>query len=214
MGKGIDLAQLSCEQCAINQIAERNLEPCPFAPRQRQRGDLLYGQDDEAQSAWFIKTGVVVLRRANGKDEGRGRAHAIRPMGTVIGLEGLARGQYSDSAEAGTPVTVCGIARPRLDAWLAQRHSPARTLLELTLEAEAQEPKISSLGSARDRISSWLSKASDIEGALALPRQTMAELIGVRAETLSRTLTVLAEDGLISVTRATIEILKPEALIA
>ncbi len=182
----------SCLNCRIGQAAIEQQQACPFVPRRRRVGELLYLQGETATTMWYVKRGVVVLRRATTLSRGRGVARCIRPAGSLIGVELLAGHRYVDTAEAGTDVTLCGVPYGEVDRWIGSR-SPARALLELSMQASLGDGALMSrsAGTVVERLAAWLLEHEEESESLALPRRVIAELLGVRPETLSRALAEL-----------------------
>lgn len=180
---------------------------CAFVDRQRRTGEILYLQGAEVDHAWFIKRGTVVLYRDRAGD-GEPAVHAVRFAGALIGLETLVAPRYADTARAVTEVTVCGIPRAGLDQWLGPKDTPARTALEVWLRAGHADRLHRSPrdGSAVARVADWLAREGTPGVSLSLPRQIVAELLGMRPETLSRAIAALRDRGAIAADRSHIEI--------
>lgn len=183
---------------------------CPFVDRSRNAGEVLYLEGEAADYVWFVKSGTVVLHRANDDNHGAGPARAVRFGGSFIGLEALVEDTYRDTARTTTDVVLCGATRDGMDAWLGPEGTPARTALELTLRAERDSPPRTSApsdGSALQRVARWLWTEGPRESRLNLPRHIVADLLGMRPETLSRSLTRLVERGAIDSRRTELRIL-------
>jgi CRP-like cAMP-binding protein len=183
--------------------------------RERTAGQVLYVEGDRADYVWFVKSGTVVLHRAADDQRGEGRARAVRFAGSFIGLEALVEPIYRDTARATTDVVLCGATREGMDAWLGPAGTPARTALELTLRADpasAPTPSAPGDGSALQRVARWLSTEGPRGATLTLPRKIVADLLGMRPETLSRSLTKLADEGAIESRRTHLRIIDDQLL--
>jgi len=203
------LPVVHCESCPVGVVSTRSVTGgCPFVTRTRSKGELLYLEDEVAAYCWFVKRGTVALFRKDKLEQGFGRIRALRFPGSFIGLEALVSPHYLDSARAETNVTLCGTSLQDIDAWLGVKEAPARTALELTLLANCGDaPRCAARdGNAVQRVASWLCDEGPREATFVLPRQTVANLLGMRPETLSRALAELARRGAVSVTRARIRI--------
>jgi CRP-like cAMP-binding protein len=181
----------------------------------------IYRQGDSAKQAWYIKTGTVVLRRhggGNGTNGGNaaGAVRALRFPGSLIGLEVLVDDDYTDTAIAGSDTVLCVVDHDNFDTWLGPKEDPARTALELMLRTEATElrPRRHHEGSALQRTAAWLRDETPRLQSIALQRRELAELLSMRAETLSRVLAKLAKSGAITVTRSHVRITDGDALRA
>ena len=182
---------------------------CPFVDRTRAAGELIYLEGEPAQQVWFVKQGTIALLRKGGENHAEGRVRAVRFAGSFIGLETLVTDRYLDSARATTNVILCGTTRAGLESWLGPRDTPARTALELTLRAQCWElpQRAPPDGSAVERVAAWLCEEGQRGATLTLPRHVIADLLGMRPETLSRAIATLADRGVIAATRSEIAIL-------
>ena len=201
--------QLLCSSCPIGAASTTERDNfCPFVDRVRQPGALIYLEGEPAHHVWFVKEGTVALLRKGGENNAEGCVHAVRFAGSFIGLETLVTGHYIDSARATTRVTLCGTTRVGVDAWLGARTSPARTALELTLRTLCADlpRRAPPDGTAVERVAAWLCDEGPRGVTISLPRKIIADLLGMRPETLSRALASLTRSGAITTTRTELEI--------
>lgn len=188
---------------------------CPFIDRRHAIGQLLYLEGEAARHIWYVKSGTVVLVRRSRDSQGEGRVRAVRFPGSLIGLEALISDRYVDSARTASDAVLCGITREGADAWVGAPGSPARTALELTLRSACADPArpAATDGSAVERVAAWLCDEGPRGVTLELPRHVIADLLGMRPETLSRALTRLCDQGAIAASRTTLRI-RDEDLLA
>lgn len=204
-----------CADCPVGRASSvGHGGACPFIDRQRRAGHLLYLEGDDADGAWFIKRGTVALYRSRCGDT-EPTVRAVRFAGAFIGLESLVRATYADTARAVAEVTVCGISREGLDHWIGPPWSPARTALEVTLRDEHVDrlSHTTGHGSAISRVAEWLAREGPRGVALELPRQIVADLLGMRPETLSRAIAALRDRGAITADRTQITIVDSDLLL-
>ncbi len=203
-----------CCQCPIGQASHPDDDSCPFVDRSRRAGELIFLQGDQADRVWFVKQGTVLLSRQGGEDLGEGRVRAVRFVGSFIGLEALVSDEYGDTARASTDAVLCGITKDKIDTWLGPNQSPARVALELSLRADNTDlPRLAQTdGSAVERVAAWLHSEGPRGATLTLPRKVVADLLGMRAETLSRALASLASKEAIAVSRNTLRIIDDDKL--
>ena len=209
---------INCSQCAVGLASGLGSGGfCPFVDRNRKAGELLYLEGEAAGHIWFVKRGTVVLTRQDrpGAGSGEGRVHAVRFPGTFIGLEALVTGSYVDTARAATDVVLCGATRDGMDAWLGPKGTPSRTALEVTLRTSCRDQirRSGADGSAVSRVASWLADEGPRGVTLSLPRRVIADLLGMRPETLSRALATLTQRGAIETTRTTLRITDADRLL-
>ena len=177
---------------------------CPFIARRHTGQRTLYLEGDAAKSVWFIRSGAVVLSRAVGDSDA---VQAVRGPGALVGLEALAQERYLDTARLAGPATLCGASRDAIGGWLGPE-TPALALLRHVVEQQATAAPRPS-GSARSRVARWLLDEADLS---AVSRQTVARLLDLVPETLSRILAELAAAGVIALTRRSVTVRQPDAL--
>jgi len=208
-------ARILCATCEIGAAsAAGSGHFCPFVDRSRQAGELIYLEGEPANHVWFVKQGIIVLLRKGGENNAEGRVRAVRFPGSFIGLEAVVTDRYIDSARATTDAVLCGTTREGVDTWLGKKGAPARTALELTLRAESVDlpRRAPPDGNAVERVAAWLCEEGPRGETLTLPRRIVADLLGMRPETLSRAMAILAERGAIEVSRTNLRIVSENKL--
>lgn len=203
-----------CAACLVGKAAgEGRGGRCPMADRPRPAGTWLYIEGERADKIWYVKRGVVVLSRLSDDSHGNSVAWAVRPAGSLLGMEGLVRNDYLDSARAVTDVVICAASRDEIRSWLDGSGSAACGMLDLVLlsqDRDAPRPGRGA-GSADARVSRWLLE-NDADVVNVIPRAVIADLLGMLPETFSRALASLSARGAISVTRRSIRILNAALL--
>jgi CRP-like cAMP-binding protein len=178
-----------------------------FIPRTKRPNEILYLEGEPADTMWLVRSGLVLLSRTTG---GTDCPQAVRGGGELVGTEVLTGSTYLDTARALGPTTVCAAPRDAVDAWLGPA-SPARAVLEQLVRTRTSEPARVT-GTAIARVASWLLGAG--EPIPPIPRKTIASLLGLTAETMSRTLAALDSRGIVAVTRRSVRIHDRDALRA
>ncbi len=199
--------------CPCSKTPEVGLDGrCPLVDQRLRRGEYLFREGEPATAVWFVRRGCVVLTRSS--RQGRAATpHAIRRVGTFLGLEGLVRSTYLDSARA-TAATLVGTAtREVADAWFSQGGA-ARMALEQMLRAECCDAPRScqAEGSALERVARWVLSEAARGPHPPVPRRDAAGLLGIVPETFSRALGQLAQAGAIEVSRRSLRVCDPAAL--
>lgn len=187
----------SCTECPLRR---RGATACPFKPQAYASGVVLVGQEEPATRVHLVMQGTVVLSSVD--ENGAERSFALRGPGTLIGLEAL-RGVGSPvEVRTLTRVKVCNAPVADLDRWLGPTDSPARPFLELVLSELDRREEDSSWqrGDALGRVARLLLACVQAERAeeANIQKQVLARAAGMRAETLSRCLHRLGEQGLIA----------------
>lgn len=187
---------------------------CPFVARLRPAGSYVYFQGEPADVVWFVKKGTVVLSRSPGDVAGEDSAHAVRRVGSFIGIEALVSPTYLDSARVTEDATLCGTSRENASLWLGPPETPARITLEQVLRASyAEAPRAAGAdGSAVQRVARWVLEEARDGRAPSLPRHIVANLLGMVPETFSRALAQLSRRGAIDLTRKLIRVKDPDTL--
>ncbi len=183
-------------------------------PRLRDAGETLYVEGSPATRVWWVKSGTVALTRDVGDAHGSGIAWALRRPGSILGVESLVRPEYEDSARTLSSAVVCAVSSGDFSDWLGPSGTPARAVLEATLTTTVDDGGNNTEGRSDIRVARWLLDEAIGGRAPSIPRAVMANLLGMRPETLSRVLARLAERGAIEVSRTTIRVLDADLLVA
>lgn len=190
-------------------------KPCPFVPKDREAGALLYIEGEAAERVWYVVSGYVALSREAGESHGAGVTWTVRRPGELLGAEALASTTYRDSAKLLTRTTLCAAPRELLDEWLGPETSPARAWVQILVRSRCNEvPRRSGAdGAASERVARWLLDDAPGGSAPPIPRSVVAALLGMQPETFSRALARLVEMGAISVDRKRIRVADFDALL-
>lgn len=177
----------------------------------------IYAEGDEVRSFYKVVNGVV--RTCRFLNDGRRQIDAFHMEGDVFGLEISA--DHCMSAEAVSDCTVIAYRRRGLEAMVTQDEGLSRWFFShvmSTLALTREHSLLLSRGSATQKIAAFLLEAVDREGGrnavdLAMSRQDIADYVGLTIETVSRTMSQLERDGIISLPCARRVVLKdPRAL--
>jgi CRP/FNR family nitrogen fixation transcriptional regulator len=163
------------------------------------RNNEIYGQGEPADCLYRIIDGAVRTSRILA--DGRRKIGAFYLAGDLFGLD--AGNAYGFSAEAITDTRILVIKRRSLIALAARDSDVARELWYLTESALARALEHSVLlsKSARERMAGFVlemaarSESETID--LPMPRQDIADYLGLTIETVSRTLTGLEQQSAI-----------------
>ena len=162
------------------------------------RNEEVYGEGEPAEYIYTVQSGCV--RTSKILSDGRRQIGAFYLSGEVFGLE--AGDEHSFSAETLEPTIVRFVKRSRV----ACDSAMTSQLLDLTgAELQrTQEHILLLIKSAQERVVSFLiemAKRTRAANEIDLPmsRQDIADYLGLTIETVSRTLTQLANAGAIVV---------------
>ena len=212
MNDGGKMEEAPTCRCPLSSVCRRGQGP--FQEHRRHPQQILYLQGEDAERVYLLRKGSVSLHRMGREDHALGLTRELRRGGSFLGLEALIDGEYKDSAKAETPVQLCSARIEDFRTWLGPEPSASVRVIELLLRAEEHERVQHGLPdlSARQRVCHWLLQRREQAGSHSVSRKVIAELLGMRPETLSRVLRELADAGLVEVSRRHIMIVDPEGL--
>jgi len=169
----------------------------PFA-----RNMEIYGENESANYLYKVVSGVV--RTYKLLNDGRRQIGSFYLPGDIFGLE--IGGEHTSSAEAVAVSKIQVIKRSAVIALAGRDKEVARQLLSLTATElrRAQDHIMLLLKTAQERVVGFLLEMAErnlgaSEFDLPMSRQDIADYLGLTIETVSRTLTQLANSGAIAV---------------
>jgi CRP/FNR family nitrogen fixation transcriptional regulator len=168
----------------------------PFA-----RNMEIYGENESADFLYKVVSGVV--RTYKLLNDGRRQIGSFYLPGDIFGLE--IGGEHTSSAEAVAVSKIQVIKRSAVIALAGRDKEVARQLWSLTATElrRAQDHIMLLLKTAQERVVGFLLEMAErnlaSEFDLPMSRQDIADYLGLTIETVSRTLTQLANSGAIAV---------------
>jgi len=204
------LTYSSTSRPSLQQIAPSGFPQISGAPASRQieaigvpmlfkRGNEVYGQGEPGEYIYRVVTGAV--RACRILADGRRNIGAFYLPGDMFGLD--AGPAHGFSAEAVTDSRLLVIRRRSVLALAASDNEVARELWSLTERelARALERAVLLSKTAQERMAGFvLEMAARAAGEtidLPMPRQDIADYLGLTIETVSRTLTSLEQQAAI-----------------
>jgi CRP-like cAMP-binding protein len=195
-----------CGDCPLNSGGR-----CPFVNRRIPAGTTLWSQGDVPREVVFVKDGLVSL--TSNDATGHEVLSAVRGPRALLGFEALRNQPARGAVDALTDVQVCSAEPTTVRHWVGlaegQVAPPSRdvsasatTLLNLALDELDRTTRDIDLrsGPALSRVARFLlasSKLIDAGRQAPFSKQHVAQLLGIRAETMSRCLKKLQTAGLI-----------------
>lgn len=194
-----------CQECPLNSGGR-----CPFVNRRVAAGTTLWSQGDVPREVVFVKDGLVSL--TSNDATGHEVLSAVRGPRALLGFEALRNQPARGAVDALTEVQVCSAEPTTVRHWVgleSQGTVPTRdvsasatTLLNLALDELDRTTRDIDLrsGPALSRVARFLlasSKLIDAGRQAPFSKQHVAQLLGIRAETMSRCLKKLQTAGLI-----------------
>lgn len=168
---------------------------CPLRELRRSSGCRIARSSEERRGVWLLRAGHVarVAPKANGPT-----CSVVGP-GSVLGLEVLLDCEPAFDLIALTDCVLCFTSRSTLLDWLGGEGSPARAVLRLSIAngIHRDEERVNLIGTARQRVARYLLWSRRSRARAMLPHKTLASVLGMRAETLSRALRDLRTVGVL-----------------
>jgi CRP/FNR family transcriptional regulator len=170
-------------------------------------GHTIFSEGERADSAFGLSHGVVRLYKM--LPDGRRQVVAFALPGDFLAMPLADR--FSFSADAIGEVSVCRFPREELKRLIQSSPNIMRLLIEFaTRELQTAQDQLSLLGngSAEERVAVFLvnwrdrmARVSSISQAVPLPmqRRDIADFLGLKLETISRTLAKLEERNVIRI---------------
>ncbi len=180
-----------CRSCPLGAAGDAR---CPFVPLAIERGKRLVARGEPVARIFFVRSGLASVTRADA--EGREQALQVRGPGSLLCGEVLHGAASAGEIRALTPLRVCALDRDEALRWVEGGGRPARALFELISRELLERHQDFDLqqGESLQRVARLLVACG---GTLPFSKQVAARVLGMRAETLSRCLRVLADRALV-----------------
>ncbi len=211
MAVSLDMTELS----KLDDIVDRS--------KPLSKGQMLSAQGDKFQTVYAIKTGSVKTYTTS--CSGEEQITGFYFPGDLIGLNALDTGICPDSIKILETTTVCQVQFEQLDILSVELPKLRRQLLKTMSKEICNEQHMLQLlakKNADERIATFLLRLSNRFKArgfsetrfrLSMSRHEIGNYLGLTVETVSRVLTRLQKNELITVENKEIEILNSKALI-
>lgn len=196
-----------CARCEKDELEE--LEAIKYY-RTFQAGQTILWSGDQMGFVGSVVSGIATLSQT--MEDGRTQMVGLLLPSDFVGRPGRDSAAYD--VTAATDIVMCCFRKKPFEEMMARTPSIAHRLLEMTLdELDAAREWMLVLGrkTAREKIASLLSiiarrdgsltagtPVSTLEFDLPLTREAMADYLGLTLETVSRQISALRKDGVIS----------------
>jgi CRP/FNR family transcriptional regulator, anaerobic regulatory protein len=223
--------QVACSSCSLRELCMPvglnpeeldRVDELVAARRKVERGNALFRRGDAFGSLFAIRTGF--FKTCVGAPDGRDQVTGFQMAGEIIGLDGIVNDRHSCDAIALEDAEVCVMPFDRItdlsrDIPALQRHVHRIMSREIVREHGV----MLLLGSMRaeERLAAFLLNLvqrlhargfSQAELVLRMTREEIGNYLGLKLETVSRTFSKFAEDGLIEVRHRHVRILDQQTL--
>jgi CRP/FNR family transcriptional regulator len=222
---------VSCNDCSLSSVCL----PLAVAPdqvdeldrilkrgRSLKRGEHLYNAQDPFRSVYAVRSGAI--KTYNLTEEGEQQITGFYLPGEVVGMDGISTAHYASSAQALEMSAVCEVPFDQMESLSLQIPSLQRHFFELMsqeIKSDRELHMLLSHKSAEDRIAALLlslSARANRRGLspeqlrLPMPRNEMANYLGLAVETVSRIMTRLHQQGVLRVDGREVAILDRDHL--
>lgn len=206
----------------LSPAAQRLINPLVSGQRKVRRGETLLREGEAAQHLYVVRSGFLKTRVAS--QDGQEQVTGFHMAGEVVGLEGLSREQHTADVVALEDTEVCTLPTGPLQALAHETPALQSHLFKLMGQEIVRERQlILLLGNTRadERVARFLLDLtqrlqarglSASEHVLRMTREEMGSYLSLKLETVSRTFSKLAADGVLSVKHRHLHIHDSEAL--
>ena len=226
-----DTFKIACSNCNLRELCMpvdlqpgemERLDELVATRRKVKRKDLLFHNGEHFTSLFAIRTGVFKTRVTT--EDGRDQVTGFQMAGEIIGLDGIVNGQHSCDAVALEDSEVCVMPFDRLEELSREVTALQRHVHQvMSREIVREHGVMLLLGSMRaeERLAAFLMNLvkrlhargfSASELILRMTREEIGSYLGLKLETVSRTLSKFVEEGVVEVNQRHVRITNADAL--
>jgi CRP/FNR family transcriptional regulator len=190
--------------------------------RKIKRGTSLFRNGEKLTSLYAIRTGF--FKTCVASEDGRDQVTGFQMAGEIIGLDGIVNDHHTCDAVALEDAEVCVMPFDRIEDLSREINSLQRHVHKIMSREIVREHGVMLLlGSMRaeERLAAFLLNLvqrlhargfSASELVLRMTREEIGSYLGLKLETVSRTLSKFVDDGIVEVNQRHVRILDAEAL--
>ncbi|MDR2155969.1 MAG: fumarate/nitrate reduction transcriptional regulator Fnr [Burkholderiaceae bacterium] len=226
-----DAIKVACSNCSLRELCmpvgltpdEQDLLDELVANRRKvKRGVPLFSNGDDFIALYAIRTGFFKTSVAT--EDGRDQVTGFQMAGEIVGLDGIVGNHHTCDAIALEDAEVCVMPYNRIED-LSREVSALQTHVHKILSREIvrEHGVLLLLGSMRaeERLAAFLLNLvqrlhargfSQSELVLRMTREEIGSYLGLKLETVSRTFSKFADDGIVEVKQRHVRILNTQAL--
>ena len=211
-----------CMPVGLNPGELQRIDDIVATRRKIKRRETLFRNGEAFTSLYAIRTGVFKTRVTS--EDGRDQVTGFQMAGEIIGLDGIVNDQHTCDAVALEDSEVCVMPFERIEELSREITALQRHVHQIMSREIVREHGVMLLlGSMRaeERLAAFLLNLvqrlhargfSRSELVLRMTREEIGSYLGLKLETVSRTLSKFAADGLVEVEQRNVRIVDPEAL--
>ena len=186
------------------------------------KGDRLFRSGDKFNALFAIRTGF--FKTCISSEDGRDQVTGFQMAGEIMGLDGIVSDHHTCDAIALEDAEVCVMPFEHLEELSREINALQHHVHKIMSREIVREHGVMLLlGSMRaeERLAAFLLNLvqrlhargfSQSELVLRMTREEIGSYLGLKLETVSRTFSKFAEDGLVEVKQRHVRILNPDAL--
>src|SRR5512133_1261513 len=223
--------KVACSNCNLRELcmplglSEEELDlidDMVAARRTVKRGSLLFRTGEKCTSLYAIRTGF--FKTCVASEDGRDQVTGFQMAGEVVGLDGIVNDYNTCDAVALEDAEVCVMPFDRIEELSRAVNSLQRHVHKIMSREIVREHGVMLLlGSMRaeERLATFLLNLvqrlhargfSQSELVLRMTREEIGSYLGLKLETVSRTFSKFAEDGIVEVRQRHLRIIDTAAL--
>jgi CRP/FNR family transcriptional regulator len=211
-----------CLPCGLDAHEVERLDRMQIARRHVPEGHVPYREGDPFLFVYAVRSGTFKTTLALG--DGRDQVAGFHMAGELLGLDGLASGRHASSAVALEDAQICAIPYAQLSE-LANASPALQQAISRVMSREIvrEHSLMVLLGSmnAEERLAAFLLNISQrmkargyspLEFHLRMARSEIGSYLGMKVETVSRTFSAFAQQGLLRVDKKHVRIVDLQGL--
>ena len=223
--------KVACSNCNLRELCMpvglqpadlKRIDEIVATRRKVKRRETLFHNGERFTSLYAIRTGVFKTRITS--EDGRDQVTGFQMAGEIIGLDGIVNDHHTCDAVALEDAEVCVMPFDRIEELSREVTALQRHVHQImSREIVRDHGVMLLLGSMRaeERLAAFLLNLvtrlrargfSGSELVLRMTREEIGSYLGLKLETVSRTFSKFAEEGLITVNQRHIRIEQPEKL--
>lgn len=223
--------KVACSNCNLRELCMpvglsseemERLDDVVATRRKVKRGEALFHVGEKFESLYAIRTGF--FKTCVTTEDGRDQVTGFQMAGEIIGLDGIVNDLHSCDALALEDAEVCVMPYERIEDLSREINGLQRHVHRImSREIVRDQGVMLLLGSMRaeERLAAFLLNLvqrlhargfSQSELILRMTREEIGSYLGLKLETVSRTFSRFAEDGIVEVKQRYVRILDTDAL--
>ena len=223
--------KVACSKCNLRELClpvgldseeMKKLDSIVATRKHVKQGQMLFSNGDPFTSLYAIRTGFFKTCVSNA--DGREQVTGFQMAGEIIGLDGIVSDHHTCDAVALEDAEVCVMTFDRIEELSREISALQRHVHKIMSREIVRENGVMLLlGSMRaeERLAAFLLNLvqrlhargfSQSELVLRMTREEIGSYLGLKLETVSRTFSKFADDGIVEVKQRHVRILNPDAL--